>query len=120
MGGPIMRVRDCQNARRQEVHFSVRLSLSTSACQLQPRQQPSSRRWVPRATTRRQDATLVQLSRNSPHAGEPLGPQVIHEPWEIGVTDEHLSHPRSRCAARRNSPLIQLRRQRATADPAAP
>jgi hypothetical protein len=32
-----------------------------------------------RAPTRRQDATLVKLCGNGPHAGEPLCPQVIHD-----------------------------------------
>jgi hypothetical protein len=34
---------------------------------------------MPRATTRRQDALLIQLSCDSPHTGEPLGLQVIHD-----------------------------------------
>ena len=34
---------------------------------------------MPRATTGCQDAPLVQLSGDSPHAGETLGPQVIHD-----------------------------------------
>ena len=34
---------------------------------------------MPRATSRRQDTPLVELSSDSPHAGEPLGPQVVHD-----------------------------------------
>jgi hypothetical protein len=34
---------------------------------------------MPSAPTGREDGTLVQLSRDSPNAGEPLGPQVIHD-----------------------------------------
>jgi hypothetical protein len=33
---------------------------------------------MPRATACRKDASLIQLSGNSTHSGEPLGPQVIH------------------------------------------
>ena len=53
-------------------------ALCHSASSLQSRQRPSGRRWMPCATTRCQDAPLVQLSGNSAHAGEPLGPQVIY------------------------------------------
>ena len=34
---------------------------------------------MPLATTRRENAALVQLRGDSPHAGEPLRPQVIHD-----------------------------------------
>jgi hypothetical protein len=34
---------------------------------------------MPCATTRRQDASLVQLSSDSSHAGEALGSQIIHD-----------------------------------------
>jgi hypothetical protein len=41
---------------------------------------------MPRATTRRQDATLVQLSRDSSHGGDPLGVQVIHDGAKVRRT----------------------------------
>jgi hypothetical protein len=34
---------------------------------------------MPRATTRREDAPVVQLSGYRANAGEPLGPQVVHD-----------------------------------------
>jgi hypothetical protein len=41
---------------------------------------------VPRATTRRQDAPLVQFGGDCAHAGDPLGAQVIHEGPQVGST----------------------------------
>jgi hypothetical protein len=42
-----------------------------SASRLQPRQQPSGRRWMPRATTRRQDAPLVSATSLGVPSGKP-------------------------------------------------
>jgi hypothetical protein len=39
---------------------------------------------VPPASTRRQDAPLVELSGDSPHAGEPLRPQVSPHSAQVG------------------------------------
>lgn len=41
---------------------------------------------MPRATTRRQNAPFVQLSGDSPHAGDPLGAQVIHDGPQVRRT----------------------------------
>jgi hypothetical protein len=41
---------------------------------------------MPCATTRRQDASFVQLSGDSAHAGEPLGSQVIYDGPQVRRT----------------------------------
>jgi hypothetical protein len=50
------------NGPEHEAHLSPARRL---ACRLQSRQQPSGRRWVPRATTRCQNTTLVQSNDDS-------------------------------------------------------
>jgi hypothetical protein len=57
------------NGPEHEAHFCPHASRSASVCKLQPRQQPSGRSWLPRATTRCQDAPVVRLSGDSTHAG---------------------------------------------------
>lgn len=46
---------------------------------LQTRQEPCGGRWMPRATTRCQDATLVQLCGDCADAGDALCAQVVHD-----------------------------------------
>ena len=50
---------------------------------------------MPRATTRRQDAALIQLSSDGAHAGEPLGPQVIHDGLQVRSTLLRVRRDRS-------------------------
>ena len=44
---------------------------------LQARQKARGRRWMPRATTRRQDASVIQLSGDCADADDALGAQVF-------------------------------------------
>ena len=41
---------------------------------------------MPRATTRRENAPLVQLCGDHANAGEPLGPQVVHDGPQVRST----------------------------------
>src|ERR1044072_3499927 len=52
----------------------------------QPHEQPRDRRWMPRCSTRREDASAVQFLGDGPEGSDPLGLDVVQHCLEIGGT----------------------------------
>ncbi len=57
--------------------YSIRLGYTT--LNLQARQQPSGRRWVPCTAARSENAALIQFGRDGADTDGALGTEVIHD-----------------------------------------